>query len=188
MRSPGYYNDYPSYAVSKYWCWFKDMGYPSLDIHDEGEGIWWLIQYHNSPIIPSLTKWQAVLGPMKHVEKSYGFCAKYISELDITKKAFWAREEEKTRQIFEEGERTERREEEFAERATNAVMRNPDLVQRIAKKGVKEADLRYLGMHVPKSEIVKPLKGVPIDVPNTSVKVNENVSTPVSGSLPGKTS
>lgn len=178
--------NYISSVCTRYKRWFNYLGYENLDLHFENDGTWHIIQYINSPIIPSMTKWQQVLGPMRNVEVSFSFCEKYTKKLDITKRAFWAREEAKTAQVLEEAARTDRREKEFAERATEAVMRNPGLVDRVVKKGLKEIDLRYLGMNVPKHEIAKPaFKGERIDVPASSehaVKtIHETVSKPVHG-------
>lgn len=177
----GRYSWYPSSVVSPYWCWFKELGYPELDLHFYEDGTFFIIQFLNSPIIPSLTKWQVVLGPMRNIIPTYAFCEKYTAELDITKRAFWAREDAKTKDVYEEAERTDRRDREFAEKATEAVMRNPGLVKRVAKNGLKETDLRYLSMHVPHYEVSKPLKGVKVDVPNSSECAVETVHAPVPG-------
>ena len=169
MVAPGLYPwAYPSSMVSKYHCWFRLMGYKELDIYVEEDGTWYIIQYYTEPLIPSQTQWQPVLGPMRNVEISFGFCQKYVKELDITRKAFWAREEAKTAAVDDEHAATERHAQDLAARATKAVMKNDGLVQRIAKNGLKEMDLLSLAKRVPRSEIVKPLKGVKQDVPSTS--------------------
>lgn len=159
------------------------MGYRNLDIHKEQSGEWFIIQTLDGGLVPCETRWQPVLGPMKNVEISFSFCQKYINDLDIRKKAFWAREEAKTKAVMDETEKTHKRGKEFAERATVAVMKNPDLVQRIAKNGLKEMDLRYLGMRIPKHELEKPLKGVKVDVSHPSEPpvqaVHERVPDPV---------
>lgn len=186
MISPGLYSWYPSTAVSPYWCWFKELGYPELDLHFENDGSWWIISYLNSPYIPSLTQWQTVLGPMQNVIPTYGFCEKYTAELDITKKAFWAREEAKTKAVYEEGERSERRAQDFTKAMTKVVMRDEDLKNRIAKNGAKELDIRVLAMNTPVSEVVKPaFRGEKVDVPNSSEPPIESVHAGVSGKVHG---
>lgn len=152
---------YISYFQSKYHGWFQDLGYPELDIMTKENGEWWIIQYYNSPVIPCLTKWQTVLGPMRNVEISYGFCHKYTQKLDITKRAFWDAEEAKSREVEEEWEAREKHNEDLVERAHEAFVRNPDFMERFAKNGVKEMDLSSFEKVVPRSEIVKPrVKGV----------------------------
>lgn len=184
MIKPGLYRWYPSTVVSKYWCWFHELGYPNLDIlEDSNSGEWHIIQYHNSPLMPSTTRWNAVLGPMRNIEPSFSFCAKYIAELDITKKAFWAREEAKTKAVEDEGKKTDERSKVFAERATEAVMRNPDLVKRVAKNGLKEIDLRYLGMRVPTHEFKPAFKGEKVDVCSPSEPAQQDLHGEVSSGV-----
>jgi len=177
MINPGHYSwCYPSAAVSPYYCWFQILGYPELDIYEENDGTWFIIQYLNSPLIPSLTKWQMVLGPMKNVEKSFGFCQKYIAKLDITKKAFWAREEAKTKQMLEEHEALDRHKEDVCAIAHNAITHNDELMNRIAKNGISEMDITKLARHVPKTELFKPAyRGVKVDVCNPSQPVHETM-------------
>lgn len=188
MINPGLYRwNYISAAQSKYHVWFQTMGYPELDIMQYPSGEWDIIQYYNAPIIPSMTRWQMVLGPMRNQEITYGFCAKYIQQLDIQKRAFWAREEAKTKAVLDEGEKGDKRAVEFADRATKAVMKNPELVKRIAKNGLKEIDLRYLSRRIPQHELIKPIKGEKINVPSTSKPTVETVHEGVSGPVHGKT-
>lgn len=187
MRNAGLYSwNYISYMQSKYHVWFQEMGYPELDIMEYPNGEWDIIQYYNSPVIPSMTRWQMVLGPMRNMEKSYSFCAKYVAQLDLQKKAFWAREEAKTKAVLDEAERTDKRAQDVADKATKAVMRNPDLVNRIAKNGLKEIDLRYLSRRIPQHELIKPLRGVKVDVPSTSKPTVETVHEGVSGKVHGE--
>jgi hypothetical protein len=89
-----------SYMVSDYHRLFVEMGYPELDILKYPDGEWHIIQYYSRPIIPCLTKWQVVLGPMRNVDISRGFLEKYIRQCDITKRAFWDREERKTHRLW----------------------------------------------------------------------------------------
>jgi len=187
VRKPAIYASYPSGFVSKYYCWFEDCGYPELDIlENEKNGEWYIIQMLNSPVIPSLTRWQVVLGPMRNVEKSFSFCHKYINELDITKKAFWAREEAKTRAVYEEADRSERRAHDFANAMTKVVMRDEDLKNRIAKNGAKELDIRVLAMNTPVHEVVKPaFRGERVDVPNSSEPPVESVHARVPAKVHG---
>lgn len=144
-----------SYICSQYHKWFKEMGYPELDILQYEDAEWWIIQYYNRPIIPQITKWQVVLGPMRNMEISYGFIRNQVQQLDITKKAFWDREERKTREVEEEADMVDRHKIDTVNHAHKAITRNPALMERIAENGIKEMDLPSLERHVPKSEIFK---------------------------------
>lgn len=148
--NPGVYAwNYISYMQSPYHIWFVEMGYPELDILQYEDGEWHIFQYYNSPVVPALTKWQTVLGPMRNVPINYDFCHRFAHALDINRRDFWAREQAKSQQVEDEWERVEKHAEESATRATQAVMRNPDLVERIAKNGIQEINLPRILRHIP---------------------------------------
>jgi hypothetical protein len=133
------------------------LGYPELDILEYSDGSWDIIQYYQSPTVPCLTQWQMVLGTFKNVEKSFALCQKYAQELDIERKQFWAREEAATKAVEDEWQARERHAEDSAELATQAVVRNPNLMNRIGKNGLKEMDLTSIARHIPRSEYEKPV-------------------------------
>lgn len=153
VSQPGIYSFYPSSMVSKYYVWFMELDYPQLDIAEYSDGSWDIIQYLNSPVIPSLTRHQLVLGNMKNILITPGFVEKYVKQLDTSRKEFWDREEAKTRAVAEEHERVQRHKHEFVDTAHKAITSNPDLMERIAKKGFKEMDLDNIRKHVPKSKL-----------------------------------
>lgn len=149
-----------SYMCSQYHQWFIDMGYPELDVMEKNDGCWYIIQYYNRPVIPALTRWQVVLGPMRNVEISRGFIQKYVNDLDMHKRGFWEREERKTQEVEQEQTRENERRIEYANKAHEAITRNPDLMERIAENGLSEMDVPSIARHVPRSEVVKStLKG-----------------------------
>lgn len=139
--------------VSKYHKWFVELGYPQLDIQVYPDGEWSIIEYQNAPIIPSLTKWKVILRGMRNIEISRGFVAKYIAQIDPMKKAFWERENARTKRAVEEAEAKERHAVEASERAAAAITSNPDLMGRIAKNGMQEMDLDNLRKHIPSSRL-----------------------------------
>lgn len=145
----------PSYICSEYYKWCCELGYPELDVLRYEDGSWYLIQYYNAPVVPALTKWQVVLGPMKHIEITKAFIARQAEALDITKKSFWEREEEKTRQVEEEHAYVERHKEDSVARAHQAITRNPALMDRIARNGIHEMDIPSISRHVPVGETFK---------------------------------
>jgi hypothetical protein len=144
-----------SYMVSEFHSWFVEMGYPELDILRYDDGEWHIIQYYNRPVVPALTRWQPVLGPMRNVLITRSFCEKYVKDLDITKKAFWAREEAKTKEVEREHAAEEKRRVEYVDVAHRAITKNPNLMNRIASKGIQEMDIPSIARHVPRSEVVK---------------------------------
>jgi len=140
-------------CVSGFHQWFVDLGYPQLDILEYHDGEWAIIEYHNAPIIPSMTRWQLVLQGLRNVEPTIGFVEKYIKQIDPQRKAFWDRERAKTKAVYDEAERVEKHAEDSAEIAHKAITRNPDLMERIAKKGLMEMDVDKIGQHVPRSKL-----------------------------------
>lgn len=141
---------------TKYHKWFRELGYSMLDILQYNNGEWEIIQYLNSPIIPSLTRYQTVLGVMRNVEINRGFVEKYVKKLDINRREFWAREEKKTREVEEEHEKTDLHSADLVDRAHKAITKNPAMMERIAQNGTQEMDLDKLARHVPRSEVYKP--------------------------------
>lgn len=150
---PGIYScNHISYMQSPWHIWFQEMGYPELDIIRYEDGQWAIIQYHSSPVMPCLTKWQVVLGYMKNVEISYSFCEKYIKQIDMRLKAFWLREREESNIAINEHAALEKHAGEMSEHAYRAIRGNPDMMNRIARNGIQEMDLALLSKHVSRHE------------------------------------
>jgi hypothetical protein len=137
--------------VSKYHRWFREMGYPQLDIQEYPDGSWSIIEYLNCPVIPSLTRWNVVLANLEHIEPSYSFCEKYVQMMDTQKRWFWDLQDLKERQLDEESDALERHAEELGERAHFAVTHNPAMMDRIAKNGMGELNLAKIAKHIPRS-------------------------------------
>lgn len=143
----------PSSFFSKYHKWFIELGYPNLDIVHYQDGSWDIIQVERNPEIPSLTIYKTVLGNMKNIEITYSFCKKYIEEIDLEKKAIWDREEAKTKKMEAEQEALENHRYEFADMAYKAVRYNPDLMDRIATRGMSEMNLDKIAQNIPYCEL-----------------------------------
>lgn len=144
---------YPSSVVSKWYRWFVELGYPQLDIEKYEDGSWSIIEYYNAPIIPSLTRYNLVLGPMEHVDISFGFVSNWIKKLDLRRKEYWDECERKTKEMEQEKERLESHAQDTAERAKNIIMGNPDLVERVAKNGMHEINLENIRKHIPRHKL-----------------------------------
>lgn len=149
IRSAGYI----SYIQSPWHVWFRELGYPLLDIQLFHDGEWEICQYLRSPVIPSLTPVQSVLSGLRNIEISKGFVEKYVESLDVTKRAFWEREEAKSAQVEKDAVAKEVHAEEFATAATAAIVQNPDLMDRIARKGLAEMDITKIASNIPRSRL-----------------------------------
>jgi hypothetical protein len=150
-RDPGFYEDYPSSFVSKYYTWFKDLGYPQLDIIDgrEAYGEWHIIEMLNGPVVPSLCKWKYVLQGIDDSSPSFGFVKNYVELLDITKQAYWDHEAAKSRKVIKENEDTFKHRQRLSERAAEIVRKHPHLQERVAKHGLREALPWHIATHLP---------------------------------------
>jgi hypothetical protein len=136
---------------SRYHKWFVDLGYPQLDINEYPDGEWEIIEYLNAPIIPSLTRWNAILSGIRHVEPSFSFCRNYVRLLDTRQRYYWDMEELKSREAEMAAEDMERHAEDLVERASYAVAHNPWLMERIAQNGLSELRLSKIAKHIPRS-------------------------------------
>lgn len=142
-------HNYVSYFQSPWHRWFVELGYPMLDIVKYKDGEWKIIEFMRTPVIPALTKFRDVLQGLRNIEISFSFVKKYVETIDLTRKAIWDREEQKSKEVDREYEATERHREYSAEQATQAIVRNPDIMQRIMKGGMREVDLAFIRRHIP---------------------------------------
>lgn len=155
MREPGLYSDYPSKMCSPYHCWFRDMGYPELDIIRYPDGEWAIIQYFNTPIIPSLTRWNFVLKGIRNTEITHEFCRSYAQQLDIEKHTVWDQQQRSERKAVEAALYDERRLEDKAKAYADVLSRCDPLMQRVARNGVRELDPRRMLNHISRSKLGK---------------------------------
>lgn len=147
---PGIYaHAYPSSVVSKYYAWFCEMGYPELDIRQFEDGEWAILQYLEPPLFPSRYKWEWAFTGFRNMEITYDILSKYVRSIDITKKAFWDREDAKSKEVDLEFERDIRHQEDMVTRACTAIRNNPALIERMMKNGLSELDIRNIRRHVP---------------------------------------
>lgn len=139
---------------SQYHKWFKDMGYPELDIVEYDDGEWCIIQFLTSTVIPSQCQWQVVLGPMRNIEPTYSICWQFANRLDMNKRFFWDLEDLRQKQHLLDVEAKDRHVEDLAERASFIVTHTPTMMDRIAKTGdLGETLLHKLACHVPLQEL-----------------------------------
>jgi hypothetical protein len=141
-------------GCSKYYAWFCELNYPMLDVQQWEDGEIALIEFYNSPIIPSMTKWNYVLQGMRHMEISASFFEKYCEMLDLHQKKVWDDAEAKTEKMMEEKRMLDRHAEDTAERAKNVIMQTPTLMERIVKNGLHELNLDNIVKHIPRHQLI----------------------------------
>lgn len=135
---------------SDHYVWFWDMGYKELDLRRYEDGEYAIIQYLNTPIIPSLTRWNFVLKGIRNTEITYDFCKKYAEQLDLEKHTVWEEDAKAMRRHREQTEFEERRANDMADQWLKGIVNNPDLMERIAKNGFKELDPRRMMNQIPR--------------------------------------
>ncbi len=148
MRTPAFYRDYPSTMCSDYYCWFKDQGFPELDVRFFPDGEFMLIQYYNTPIIPSLTKWAPMLTGVRNVILTPTWIKHHADRLNIRNRHVWDEQDRTERRALEEVALEERRAADFAEQMMKGIRGNDDLMQRIAKNGLRELQPMRLLNHI----------------------------------------
>jgi hypothetical protein len=144
--------NYISSAQSEYHIWFQELGYPQLDITRYEDGEWCIIQYLHTPLIPSECKYRTVLSGLRNIEISYSFIERYLDEINPQSARFWRNVEADEKRIDGEFERDERNAIDRASRAQKHIIQNPDLMNRIAKFGLKEMDPWNIRKHIPNSK------------------------------------
>lgn len=147
-----------SSLVSDYYPILCEMGYPQLDVIRYNDGEWSVIEYLNAPLVPSLTKYRHIALNIRHLEINESNLKKIILECDTTKKRIWEREEQNTKKIFDEHKTYEENREYIIEEAVNVIKRNPDLMERVAKKGLSEIDLPNIAKNIDPEKIKKRLR------------------------------
>lgn len=142
--------NYVSYFVSPYHVWCREAGYPELDVVRYEDGEWALIQYHRSPVVPSLTPWTTVLTKMRHVELSPWVITKWAQNLDLERRHIWDELEAKEKAAAAEYEQNVRHGQDLADQQFKVIRGNPALMERIARNGLKEIGLFQMSRHIPK--------------------------------------
>jgi len=150
--------NYISYFVSPWHVWFREIGYPELDLLRFEDGEWAIIQFLQAPIIPAETPWTYVLTKLRHVEISPWVCKKYAENLDLERRHVWDELERQERRAAEDKRADDLHCEDVSERMFKAIRGNDDLMNRIAKNGLGETSLPKLFRHVPKHHFRKDKK------------------------------
>ncbi len=155
---PGYDRSMPSTMVSPWHRVFVDMGYPELDVITYPDGEWGIRQYHQTPLVPSMTRWSFVLQGVRNREITEGVLKDYAHQLDLEKRTVWEEQAKHEKRLFEESLARERRSEVWATEMMKGINRDPYLKERILKNGLKELDPRRMLQHVPRYKLSKDLR------------------------------
>lgn len=142
-----------SYLESKYHKWFKELGYPQLDIQEWDDGEWAILEYIGPTVIPCETKWNYILTGLRHIEPSYGFVKNYIDTQETMTHLFRVKKDLDSLKIAEEKMKEDRRVQDLAERATQLVRRNEAMYQRVAANGLQELNLHNIAKHIPQAQL-----------------------------------
>lgn len=127
-----------SSLTSPYYEWLCEMGYRELDIVVANDGEWWVIQYLNAPVIPSMTKHEVVIHGFKGVVLCKGFVERVVKSIDPTRKEFWEAQEAQSLKVELEAEKKEKFQEESAEKKMQIIRRCPELMELVAKHGTDQ--------------------------------------------------
>ncbi len=146
--TPGYDRTCPSWMVSPWWRVCRDVGYPELDVRQYSDGSWALIQYMQSPIVPSLTRWQPVLMDIRNIEISASFIKKKADELNLERGHIWDDVAKNERRIRSEIDFEEDRADKIADAKLAVLKRAPGLMDRVMRRGMKELDPRKMLQHL----------------------------------------
>lgn len=145
--------NYVSYLVTPWNAWFKEMGYPELDVVTFGDGERAIIEYLKAPVVPAQTPWNYVLTKLRNMDLGYDYLKAWADQLCLEKRHVWeeakAREENAVQELLER----DRRGEDFINRAHKVISKNPALMERIAKNGAGELSLKSLWRHIPRSRL-----------------------------------
>jgi hypothetical protein len=144
---------------SDYYCWCLDQGYPELDVRVYSDGSWGLIQYLNTPIMPSRTRFIPMLLNIKHQEISPSFIKHHADRLNLQNRAVWDEQDRTERRALEEVQEQERRAEDFANQMMKGVRGNDALMQRIARNGLSELNPMRMLNHISPSKLGGRSKG-----------------------------
>ncbi len=140
--------------VSSHYRLFCELGYPQLDLVVHNDGSWSIIEMHNAPLIAAETKWRYVMKDIRHQEINSTFLKKMIQRIDPRQKLLWELEEAKTNAMELENIRKELHREDIANRAFGVIKKNEGLYDRVARNGMREANLDSIFKHIPTQQRV----------------------------------
>lgn len=139
--------------VGPYYEWFCDLGYPQCDLQVFKDGSWAILEMHNAPLVPSLTKFNWIAKGFRNADITKSRIKRILEQIDPRKQWIWDIEREKTRQIDSEHESRETFVQERVEEAMDGIRRNPDLQERVAKNGIQEIMPHNIAKHIPDSKL-----------------------------------
>lgn len=164
LTEPGIYDWYPSKGSARWdggfdgcgpwYTWCCELGYPNIDVQQWGDGEFAIIEFYHTPLIPAETRWNYVLQGMKNILITPSFIERYVRSLDLHRKEVWDSLNAKEKAQDEEKEKLDAHAQDTAERAKNIIIQTPTLVERIAKKGLKQMDLDKIRENIPTQQLI----------------------------------
>lgn len=139
-----------SAVVSKDYRVFVDLGYPQLDRLKYQDGEWCIIEYQNAPLVPSLTKWKRIYNGFRNMEFTESFAKKLIRQIDPQYPEFWAHELKKTQQMLQAKDAQETENLEWVQKTLPKMLKNENLMQRIARYGTRELNPDRIALAIAK--------------------------------------
>lgn len=137
-----------SYMLSPYYKMFVEMGFPQLDIRVFKDGEWAIREFHNAPLVPSLTKWKYVLSGMRNIEISESFIRKYLWSIDPRQKRFWEHDDETRKKEDEERAYYENERAERTMALGKQLAKNEDLMNEAYRIGPAAFDLENIAKKI----------------------------------------
>jgi len=139
--------------VSDKYEWFCDLGYPQCDLHVREDGSWAILEMLNAPLVPSLTAWRWIATGFKNVEPCQSRIKRILESIDPTRKEIWQREEQKTAELEANDKAREEHADAVATEWTSSIIRNPALMERVAKNGMHEILPHKIAENIAESKI-----------------------------------
>lgn len=171
-----FHGDYRNSSfVSDHYRTFVELGYPQLDVEHFEDGSWAIREFLNAPLVPSLTRWKWIYKGFENIEFSAGLAAKLVRQIDPQFPEFWAREALKTKGIIDEKQSRIRFENDWADRMAPIILRNPGLMDRIARYGMRELEPERIALAIAKDNPAAARKmGIRVD--NENIKTGQRTS------------
>lgn len=156
--------------VGPHYPMFVKLGYNQLDIEVFDDGEWAVREMLSAPVVPSLTTWKYILKGLRNIEINSGTVGKLIHQIDPQYPEFWAREALKTKGILGEKNSRIEFENDWAEKMAPKILRNPGLMERISRFGMRELDPARIALAIAKENpAAARAMGIRVD--------NENIHT-----------
>ena len=129
---------------------FQKLGYPQIDVSFFEDGSWSLLEMHNAPVIPDLTKFNWIAKNLKNVEFNEGNVMYLIRNSDPRNPEFWAKEIAKSMVLEKQHVDKQNKDQEWIEDIVPKLMQNQALMDRVARYGSRELSIDRIALAIAK--------------------------------------